>query len=203
MILTVDQIRANVKKLCMLRDRVHETVKLRVHSPSKRKAWETACAEYHESFAECFFPAGEAGWSAFLDNDSEGFELALLFLEVDQFTFRSGYQKQIIWDRLKKLYLSPEEHQRIEGIALRYLRKRVEPEFWHMANFMRLRASPSFWQNIAGIAMNEKHNVKMKARWMLLVRQNFPVRRWINSEILRARYQAGYIPRLDFQWPPS
>lgn len=143
------------------------------------------------------------GWSAFVANDSEGIEYALLFLEVDQYTFRSGYLKQTVWDRLKKLYLTPEEHRRLEEVALAYLRRRVQCEFWHMANFMRLRASSSFWRRVETLAADGEDPLARKARWLLLTRKNAPVRQWIRGEVLRFKYEPGYTPRLDFPMPPS
>jgi hypothetical protein len=200
---TADQVRANADRLSALHSRIHETLKLRSHSSFERAEWEAACAKFHEQFDELFFPGGATGWSAFLANQSEGIELALLFLEVDQHTFRSGYHKQIVWDRLKKLYLAPEEHERLEQTALAYLHRRVRREFWHMVNFMRLRGSSSFWQRVEILALEGDESVMRKARWLLLARKNVPVRQWIGNELFRPKYQPGYVPQLDFLLPPS
>lgn len=196
-------IRANAARLQALYSRMQETARLRADSLSARAEWGAACAEFHAQFGGLFFPGGEAGWSAFLTNDGEGIELAVLFLEVDQYTFRSGYHKQIVWDRLKKINLTPDEHQRLEVVALAYLHKRVRREFWHMISFMRQRASSSFWQRVAILEADGDHAIARKARWVLLARNNVPVRGWIGNELLRAKYQPGYIPQLDFLVVPS
>jgi len=197
-----DQIHSNAERLRALNSRINETVRHRSDSPAKRAEWQAACAEFHEQFDQLFFPGGTSGWSAFLANSAEGVELALLFLEVDQYTFRSGYHKQIVWDRLKKLHLAPQELQRLEETAIAYLHKRVRREFWHMVRFARLRASSSFWQRIERLAADEACTpVTVKARWLLLARRNLPVRQWIGRELFRPRYQPGYIPQLDFQVP--
>jgi hypothetical protein len=137
-------------------------------------------------------------WSDFVSIKGHGIELALLFLEVDQYTFRSGYHKEFVWKRLKKLPLSTEAQDRLEKVGLMYLQKRVHFEFWSMVNFMRLRGSPRFWQNVEILAKTGAGGVGRKARWILLARNNAPVRRWIRSELSQARYEPGYVPRLDF-----
>jgi hypothetical protein len=192
---TAEQVRANAHRLRLLHARILETVKLRSTSPAE---WEAACADFHAQFGDLFFPNGEVGWSDFVSIKGHGIELALLFLEVDQYTFRSGYHKEFVWKRLKKLPLSTEAQDRLEKVGLMYLQKRVHFEFWSMVNFMRLRGSPRFWQNVEILAKTGAGGVGRKARWMLLARNNAPVRRWISSELSQARYEPGYVPRLDF-----
>ena len=192
---TAEQVRANAHRLRFLHARVGETVKLRSTSPAE---WEAACADFHAQFGELFFPNGEAGWSDFLSTERHGVELALLFLEVDQYTFRSGYHKEFVWKRLKKLPLSPEAQDRLEQVGLMYLQKRVHLEFWPMVNFMRIRGSPRFWHDVEIFAKTGAEGLGRKARWMLLARNNAPVRQWISSELSRARYEPEYVPRLDF-----
>lgn len=192
---TAEQVRTNACTLRFLHARVSETVKLRSTSPAE---WEAACADFHAKFGDLFFPNGEAGWSDFVSTEGRGVELALLFLEVDQYTFRSGYHKGFVWKRLKKLHLSSEAQDRLEKVGLMYLQKRVHREFWPMVNFMRLRGSPRFWQDVEILAKTGTEGVDRKARWMLLARNNAPVRRWISSELFRVRYEPGYVPCLDF-----
>jgi hypothetical protein len=192
---TAEQIRANAHRLWFLHARVSETVKLRSTSPAE---WEAASADFHSQFGDLFFPNGEAGWSDFMSTEGHGVYLALLFLEVDQYTFRSGYLKEFVWKRLKKLPIPSDAQDRLEKVGLMYLQKRVHREFWPMANFMRLRGSPRFWQDVEILAKTGAEGVGVKARWMLLARDNAPVRRWISSELSRARYEPGYVPRLNF-----
>ena len=125
------------------------------------------------------------GWSAFRAGDGEGIAHALLFLEVDQVTLRSGYLKVDIWDRLKQYVLAPETAQRLEAIALAYLDRRIRREFWHMVNFMRLRGSPAFWEQVARRAADGSEPAARKAGWMLLARDNAPVRRWVRDTVAR------------------
>jgi len=177
-------------------------MKLRSNSAAERTKWEAACAEFHTQFDDLFFPGGVAGWSTFLAGTPEGTQLALLFLEVDQYTFRSGYHKQIVWHRLKRLFLTADEQHRLESVAVMYLHKRVRREFWHMVRFMRLRGSPSFWEHVELLSTRGGDQPSaIKARWLLLARMNAPVRQWVGSELFHPKYQPGYVPRLDFPVP--
>ncbi|NHZ84121.1 hypothetical protein F2P44_33430 [Massilia sp. CCM 8695] len=193
-----DQVRANAERLRIAQAQIGETLKFRSKSPAGRAAWEAACTHFHAYFDESFFPGGDAAWSGLLAGEKDSIELALIFLEVDQVTFRSGYHKEIVWDRLKRLRLTSEQQGRLEEIALLYLHRRVRREFWRMVNFMRQRGSASFWQGVEIIAESGQQSCGRKARWMLLARRNVPVRRLIGAELFRTRYEPNYLPQLDF-----
>lgn len=189
----------NAEELRRLYARIGETLPHRSTSAAARVAWESACREFHDRFDDLFFPGGEIAWSGFVRGDSAFVENALAFLEADPWSFRSGYHKQIVWRRLKTMSLSAEDHRRLEQVALSYLPKRVRWEFWHMAKYMRLRGGPEFWETVEKLATSAERTAgAIKATWLLLVRANAPVRRCIWRELLRAKYEPGYKPTLDF-----
>ena len=192
----------NAKELRRLNDRIEETLRNRSASPTGRAEWSAACAEFHERFNDLFFPGGDEAWAGFLQGRVGYIEHALAFLEADQWSFRSGYHKQIVWRRFKRLLLSKDELDRLEQAALSYLPKRVRWEFWHMAKFVCLRGSETFWQRVEGLASSaERSPSAIKANWLLLTRANVPVRSLVGHELLRAKYQPGYTPALDLPGP--
>lgn len=192
----------NAKELRRLTGRISETMRRRSNSPAERAEWGAACSEFHSRFGELFFPGGESAWANFIRGDASYVEHALAFLEADPWSFRSGYHKQIVWRRLKQVLLSEPEHQRLEAVALQYLSKRVRWEFWHMAKYVRLRGSLKFWQDITELALAaDRSPIAIKANWLLLVRANLPVRRCIQRELFRTRYEPMYTPVLDFPRP--
>lgn len=193
------QILANADEIVRLYKRIDETVRYRSRSSKDRDEWSNACGEFHRRFPELLFPGGEERWAAFLRRDPDEVDSAIAFLEVDPWFFRSGYLKQIMWDRLKGTYLKPDQMKRLEKVAERYLHKRVQREFWHMVRFFRVRGGEAFWATIAAIANEKSAEAGRKAHWMLLARRNVPVRNWIGREFLRASYQPGYIPNLWFE----
>ena len=191
---------ANAKRLRELNARVSETVKLRSRSPADRAEWELACSNFHAQFGSLFFPGGEAAWESFIRSERSGVEAALVFLEADPRSFRSGYIKQIVWDRLKRsAALSAHELSRLESVADEYLQKPALREFWHMGKFMRLRGSKQFWSRIESLAADPmRQPPAIKASWLLLARANLPIRRRIQSELRHAKYEPTYRPTLDF-----
>lgn len=192
----------NAEELRRLNARIGETFAHRPDSTAGRAAWEAACREFHERFEDLFFPGGERAWSGFVRGEPTFVENALAFLEADPWSFRSGYHKQVVWRRLKQLPLNVEDRQRLEQVALSYLPKRVRWEFWHMARYVRLRGGPEFWGTVERLATSaERTPSALKATWLLLVRANAPVRRRIWRELLRAKYEPGYTPNLDFESP--
>lgn len=200
----VTQITANAERMRALNDRINETVKYRATSAAHKAEWQAACADFHSQFDELFFPGGSKAWLDFTKGESPDAESAIAFLEADPFAFRSGYHKQIIWNRFKQIVLSASEKQRLESVAISYLGKRVRWEFWNMAKYVRLRGGAEFWQNVTLIATaDSRSTTAIKAYWLLLVRDNEPVRRRIYSEFLRARYEPGYKLTLDFYKPAT
>jgi len=200
----ITHVTANAERMRALSARIDETVRLRATSATHRAEWEAACADFHRQFDELFFPGGSQAWLDFTKGKSPEVEPALAFLEADPFSFRSGYHKQILWNRFKQIFLFPHEKQRLESVALSYLNKRVRWEFWHMAKYVRLRGSLEFWQSVTQIAVaGPRSSAAVKAYWLLLVRNNQPIRRRIGSELLRAKYEHGYKPLLDFYVPTT
>jgi hypothetical protein len=191
-------VAANAEALVQLHSRIHETLARRFRSEADRDRWVEACAEFHRRFPELIFPGGLKHWEAFLSGAPEEIESAITFLEVDPWFFRSGYLKQIVWGRIKRASLTVAQQDRLEAVALAYLKKRVHLEFWYMVRFVRACGTDSFWHQVAAIARTDQSDVGNKAGWLLLAKQNHPVKNWVGRECRRARYEPGYVPNLRF-----
>jgi hypothetical protein len=191
-----EQIRVNAITLDRLHKRIHETFRLRDQSKADRNRWENACAEFHRTYPNLFFPGGSARWQAFLQRDTGELEAAVTFLEIDPWFFGSGYMKQLIWDRLKRAPLTSKQERRLETVAIAYVQHRVQREFWHMARYMRVRGSTAFWEAMTSLAAKQAGELSTRAGWLVLARQNMPVRNCICHELFRAKYEPGYKSRL-------
>jgi hypothetical protein len=191
-------IRSNAVEIERLRARIHELVAFRSRSAADREAWAAACAQFHTAFDDLSFPGGNAAWQGFIEGKAESIELAVAFVEADPHFFRSGYMKQYIWNRLKQVAVTADQEHRLEQVALQYLSKPIRREFWHMVRYARTRGSESFWNRISMLAVENDVSLSTRAQWLLLARKNFPVRNWVGRELLRAKYQAGYVPNFRF-----
>src|SRR5262249_7008966 len=81
--------------------------------------------------------------------------------------FRSGYTKEEVWTRLRKAPLTPADKVRLEQIALRYLTRRVQREFWLMARAMSKLGSEEFWRNAVKLADSADEPTKSRASYLV------------------------------------
>lgn len=196
---SIRTIRTNSERLHELHRNIHETFKLRSRSRKDHDAWERACEEFHLQYDLLSYPGGAERWLALMAGDSSEIEVAIDFLEADPWHFRSGYQKEAIWDRLKKSELASRDLRRLEQVALSYLPRRAYRHFWYMARFVRLRAGENFWSAVERQSESTIRTPEsIKATWLVLARANRPVQEWIRSEAWKARYEPGYVPQMDF-----
>ena len=196
----VQTLHAHAARLRALYACIDETYSNPSASAAAHKQWQDACTDFHEACGDLFFPGGELAWEQFTDGSSPDVKCALAFLQADPWYHRSGYHKQVVWHRFKRIVLSREELQLLEGVALDYLGRRVRREFWYMARFVRLRGSTEFWQRVEQMASDPVRSAQaIKATWLVLARQNKPVCRAIAGEVRRASYQPGYQAVLDLR----
>ncbi len=196
----VQTMHAHAARLRALYASIGETYAQHSASAAAHKQWQDACTEFHDAYSDLFFPGGELAWQQFIDGSSSDVRCALAFLQADPWYHRSGYHKQMVWHRFKRIVLTREELQLLEGVALDYLGRRVRREFWYMARFVRLRGSADFWQRVEQMASAPVRSAPaIKATWLVLAGQNKPVCRAIAGEVRRASYQPGYQAVLDLR----
>lgn len=80
--------------------------------------------------------------------DSVIFERVLQFLEDDPKTFGSGYSKEMMWRYIRRYDLTDDNKRRLENAALKYLQRRMMPEFKRMCQSMAYIGSPQFWDKV-------------------------------------------------------
>lgn len=195
-----DTIRENAGRLHALHRRVHSTARLRARSDQHHEAWQRACADFHGQFDVLAWPGGATRWAALLRGDTAEIEVAIDYLDVDPMHFRSGYRKERIWQRLNQSALSDDQLRRLERIGLAYLARQTRREFWHMVRFARRRAGAQFWSEVETLSAAPARTPEaIKATWLVLARDNAPVRVWIARERLRPQWEPGRAPDVDFR----
>jgi hypothetical protein len=194
-----EKIVADSEELVRLNQAIRDTFARRSLSQHGHEEWSKACAKFHSEYANLSYPGGDEGWGKFLNGDYAEIETAVLFLDVDPYFFRSGYMKEVIWTRLKKFDLSTPQRTRLDAIAIAYLHRRIRRDFWRMARYVRRHGRDEFWQQVVSLQDSTVPTVRMKARWLLLCKGNWPVRTWISREVMKARFDKDYVPVLDFQ----
>jgi hypothetical protein len=121
-----EQLRAmmieNAAEINQLHCRIHETVKRRSESEELRQEWSQACEEFHARYAGLCLPGGlDQGFDErILAGDPATIEVALCFLEVRPYFFRSGYHWKTILQRCKRAPMSEEQSERFARVLEKY-----------------------------------------------------------------------------------
>jgi len=121
------QMTENAAEINRLYRRIRETFERRDESDGLRQEWSKACAEAHLRYSELCLPGG---WHPdFYDRlkagDSEAIEVALCFLEVRPYFFRSGYHWKEILQKCKRAPMSREQSERFKALLENYNEWRI------------------------------------------------------------------------------
>jgi hypothetical protein len=113
----------NATEINRLTRRIHEMVKRRSESEALRLEWSEACEEFHARYSQLCLPGGP--YSDFYERIRTGdiamIEVALCFLEVRPYFFRSGYHWKTIQQKCKRAPMSGEQADRFATIRKKYI----------------------------------------------------------------------------------
>jgi len=147
----------NAAEINRLHRRIHETVKRRSESEKRGLEWQQACNEFHRRYSELWIPGGsDTGfYERILEGDPATIEVALCFLEVRPYFFRSGYHWKTILQKCKRAHMDADQAER----------------------FARLLAKYAEWKKIRNASVNHGKAV-WRDLWPLLnrVQDIFPIR---------------------------
>jgi hypothetical protein len=90
-------------------------------------------------------------------------ENLIRYLDKDEYCGGSGYAKEQAWHRLKAVELNGSQRRRLQEIALRYLHKRMNREFWYMCRFICGIADDAFRTRVAGLAESNDELLRKRA----------------------------------------
>ena len=112
----------NAAEINRIHRRIHETFKRRDESDELHHEWSQACNEAHLRYSDLCLPGG---WHPdFYDRlragDSNAIEVALCFLEVRPYFFRSGYHWKTILQKCKRAPMSNEQAERFNTLLENY-----------------------------------------------------------------------------------
>lgn len=123
-----ETITRNTEEIVRLHRRIHETLSQRDGSAAKAAEWRDACAEFHIRYNALAFHGGwEGALQRIIDGDPEAMEVAICFLELRPYFFRSGYMWKDILRKCKRAPLSKSQRERFEAV----IKKREEWQAQH------------------------------------------------------------------------
>jgi hypothetical protein len=191
----IQEIRNASAKIDALNKRISETLRMRNSGPAEREKWSKACDEFHHLYPELFYPGGDKSLDALKRDESAAIETALDFLDADPVHFRSGYTKEEVWRRLRGASLTAGDKLRLEAIALRYVERRIEREFWVMGRVMSKLGSNEFWQNAEKLADSAEEPIKTRASYLLHYRHGVASGEQLRKKLSRERLMRKYRER--------
>ena len=163
-----EHIEANAAKLRELHRAVHETFSSRHLGTAEKELWHEACRRFHESFDQLAFPGGLGeGFRRLAANDPGAIESAVVFLEVDPFFDCSGYIKENLLGRLRRVVLDPDQKRRLQQVIFARIRDpRTRREFRRYCQLAPFITDPQFEEQVS--QLSGPSGVKPKhARWVL------------------------------------
>lgn len=126
---TREELRAklieNAAEINRLQSRIHEA--LRDESDWDRRKWSQACSDMHARYEELSLPGGPYPdfHDRILAGEPDIIEVALCFLEVRPYFFRSGYHWKTILKKCKRAPMSAEQSKRFQVLLEKYEQWRV------------------------------------------------------------------------------
>lgn len=126
MIKASDQLRAriteNAREINRLHSRIHETYKGRKESEQALQEWRHACEEFHARYGLLCLPGGwdDRFFERILSGEHDAIEVALCFLEVRPYFFRSGYLWKDIFRKCKRAPMAGEQAERFGILLAKY-----------------------------------------------------------------------------------
>jgi len=144
-----------------------------------REGRERAVAAFHAAVRDAY-PSGfwevlGAGYERLAAGERDAVEIAVLFLEADPWFFRSGYVKEDLLRRLKRLCLTADASERLRAVLLAAVDLRDRREFRRYCHLARALDAPDLRQALAGRRTSPDAGVRRRAEWMLAAVEGRPV----------------------------
>lgn len=114
-------IRANADEINRLRQLIRDTAGARWRGPEERERHAAACAAFHQHYERLAFPGGYANaLKRLAEHDPNALDVALTFLEVRPYFFRSGYMWKTLLKRVQRVPMGTKQHARLQKILDAY-----------------------------------------------------------------------------------
>jgi len=150
-----------------LHRRIHETFLRRSESSEAWIEWQKACHDFHSYESPLRFIEEADARKRLREGDPLIVERALVFLELDPYVFRSGYTKAVIIRCIKRLSLTQEQIQRLQGVVLQAVDTYDRAEFRAYCRLAAVVDSPSFEEAIRVRLKSPDAAISRRANYVL------------------------------------
>ena len=155
-------IKTESKRLLELHQNVHRTFKDKQGNP---EAWSNACSEFNsyisplDSHVEAFYSLSPI--------NSESVEFGVQFLEINPFFFRSGYIKEQILNKLKRVVLTKPQSTRLRKVLKNAVLSCSGREFKRYCRLALVIGNETLIQELTGLSEHQDRKIKSRAVLML------------------------------------
>jgi hypothetical protein len=204
----IAHVRTKAAEAEAARRALHATAAARDRNrPETYDAWHDAVVAFRAAIAAAY-PAGfwdsmGRRYERLAHGEPDAIEMAVFFLESDPWFDRSGYVKEALLKRLKRLPLTPRIAARLHRVLLAAVDGRDRREFRRYCWLARSLVTPDLTRALRERLTSADAGVRRRAEWMLAAVERRPVR----SEVMAA-HAAWYRPAweaaaagVDFQQP--
>ena len=135
--------------------------------------WVAACERFHSSFDRLAFPGGlERELDLLKRGDVQAVEMAVRFLEVDPWFFRSGYIKEEILLALRKVTLTDDQRERLREVIMDRINKGSGREFRRYCRLAKNLVNADFVTKVGRAMTSDDANASRRAGWVMHVLQS-------------------------------
>lgn len=159
-------IRAHADRLNALHEAVHHTYAQRSRSVAARREWEQACQAFHAHRSAVSDLLERAGRED-LGEDAELRAFAFAYLAEDPLHFRSGFAKERLLQRIKRLDLTEDETAVLRRVLLQRVHGPGRREFRRYCRLLPRVADESLVATLVALSKSADPSIRARARFAL------------------------------------
>lgn len=173
----------------------------------EQELWKQAAELFHQTIDEAYPRDFEENLEQLEKGDPAGLKMAITFLELDPWFFRSGYVKADLIRLICRMSIPPTEAVRLQKVILAAIDLRDRREFRWYCKLAKAVKDKSFKLQVTERIGNQDSGVRRRARWVLSAithNKTFHIQRGI-KDYGRGRYREaiGDFTRALFLDPAS
>jgi len=158
----------NAQALRSLHNEIEVTFADRNRNEEHYQLWAQACQRFHSSFDRLAFPGGlEQELSLLKRGDAQAIEMAVRYLEANPWFFRSGYIKEELLQRLKRVALSENQRERLRVVIVERINNGSGREFRRYCKLAKALMNSTFEAKVRQAMMSNDVNVSRRAGWVM------------------------------------
>jgi hypothetical protein len=158
----------NAQALRALHNEIEVTFAARDRDEEHYELWAQACQRFRSSFDRLAFPGGlDQELSSLKRGDAQAIEMAVRYLESNPWYFRSGYIKEELLQRLKRVALTENQRERLRVVIIERINKGSGREFRRYCRLAKDLMNSALKAKVKQAMTSNDVNVSRRAGWVM------------------------------------